>query len=110
MKETRMILSYLKAQKYLNSKYHRQNKDEMHHPLKHIIITPSGPVLIDFERCKETKKPKNVTQFVEFLCRIKEELSKKGILINAENLRKLSKEYKNNICLESLESIKKELV
>ncbi|MBI2112342.1 methyltransferase [Candidatus Woesearchaeota archaeon] len=81
------------------------NKDEMHHPLKHIIITPSGHVLIDFERCKETKKPKNVTQFVEFLCRIKEELGQKGILINAENLRKLSKEYKESISERNLKPI-----
>ena len=81
------------------------NKDEMHHPLKHIIITLSGPVLIDFERCRETKKPKNVTQFVEFLCRIKEELGQKGILINAENLRKLSKEYKESIGERNLKPI-----
>src|SRR3989338_10952221 len=50
------------------------NKFEMHHPTKHILINPGKPsrktvVMIDFERCKWTKKPKNVTQFVQFLQR-----------------------------------------
>lgn len=43
------------------------NKLEMHHPIKHILITKKGPVMIDFERCYYTKKPKNVTQFMQFL-------------------------------------------
>ncbi|MBA3064306.1 methyltransferase [Candidatus Woesearchaeota archaeon] len=42
------------------------DKEEMHHPLKHIIIDKK-PVMIDFERCKITKKPKNVTQFCQFI-------------------------------------------
>ena len=46
------------------------NKEEMHHPLKHIVIDKK-PVLLDFERTKKTEKPKNVTQFVEFLVRFK---------------------------------------
>tara|TARA_B100000315_G_scaffold259192_1_gene314141 strand:- start:2470 stop:3039 length:570 start_codon:yes stop_codon:yes gene_type:complete len=48
------------------------DKEEMHHPHKHIIITKTlKPVLIDFERSHHTLKPKNVTQFVEYLRRIK---------------------------------------
>jgi putative serine/threonine protein kinase len=44
------------------------NKEEMHRPLKHIIIDKMDkPVLIDFERCYEAKKPHNVTQFGQFL-------------------------------------------
>lgn len=46
------------------------NKEEMHHPLKHIIIDKNKnnkPVLVDFERCHKTKKPKNVTQFCQFI-------------------------------------------
>ncbi|QQG39252.1 MAG: hypothetical protein HYS32_02245 [Candidatus Woesearchaeota archaeon] len=42
------------------------NKLEMHKPLKHIVINKK-PVLIDFERCYRTNKPKNVTQFFQFL-------------------------------------------
>ena len=46
------------------------NKKEMHKPLKHIIIG-KNIVLIDFERCYKSKKPKNVTQFGQFLLRRK---------------------------------------
>ncbi|MBI1972546.1 hypothetical protein HYS50_00915 [Candidatus Woesearchaeota archaeon] len=53
------------------------NKLEMHHPVKHILLKRGKPsrktvVMIDFERCKQTQKPKNVTQFVQFLLRQKE--------------------------------------
>ncbi len=48
------------------------NKFEMHHPTKHILIKRGKPsrktvVMIDFERCRWTEKPKNVTQFAQFL-------------------------------------------
>ena len=44
------------------------NKEEMSHPIKHIIIDKNDqPVLIDFERCRYTLKPSNVTQFSDFL-------------------------------------------
>ncbi|MFH0898193.1 MAG: HemK2/MTQ2 family protein methyltransferase, partial [bacterium] len=44
------------------------DKEEMHHPFKHIIIDKK-PVLLDFERCHKTKKPKNLTQFLVCLIR-----------------------------------------
>jgi release factor glutamine methyltransferase len=72
------------------------NKEEMHHPHKHIIVNSfNEPMFIDFERCSETDIPKNVTQFVEYLCRIESELRIKGIQINIEDMRKLAKEYKD---------------
>ncbi len=43
------------------------NKEEMHRPLKHIIISKKGPVMIDFERAYKTNNPHNVTQFCTFL-------------------------------------------
>ncbi len=47
------------------------NKFEMHHPVKHIIVKKNNePVLIDFERCRRTEDPKNVTQFCDFLISI----------------------------------------
>lgn len=70
------------------------NKKEMHHPIKHIIIDKK-PVMIDFERCYYTKKPKNVTQFCQFL--LVKKLVKKTLI-------KTLKEYKNN---ESDENFKK---
>jgi len=72
-------------------------KEEMHHPLKHIIITKDNkPALIDFERTVETNKPKNVTQFIEFICRIEEELKAKGLKADKARLRELAKEYKDS--------------
>ena len=46
------------------------NKEEMHKPLKNIIIKKNKPVLIDFERCHYTSRPKNVNQFKESMKRI----------------------------------------
>ncbi len=71
------------------------NKEEMHHPMKHIVINSwNQPVLLDFERCYTTEKPHNVTQFVEFICRLQKELVKKGFSYSVEGLRELAKEYK----------------
>lgn len=42
-------------------------KKEMHRPVKHLIIRNSKPVMIDFERCRRTLKPSNVTQFCQYL-------------------------------------------
>lgn len=89
------------------------NKEEMHHPLKHIIITAKHtkpvPVMIDFERCKETDNVKNVTQFVEFIIRIKDELENKKINIAPGKLRELAKIYKEENSLENLENILKSI-
>jgi len=77
------------------------NKEEMHHPLKHVIVTNVGnPVLLDFERCSNTEKPKNVTQFIEFICRMD------GITVKIDELRELAREYKENICDQTYASIK----
>jgi predicted Ser/Thr protein kinase len=51
------------------------NKKELTNPYKHVIIRSAShpdkrgfdPVMIDFERCQKTEKPKNVTQFLQFL-------------------------------------------
>ena len=75
------------------------NKEEMHHPHKHIYITKNHrPVMIDFERCSRTENPKNVTQFVEFLARIKKDL--KEFTYDPDKLRELAKEYKQSRDLE----------
>lgn len=52
------------------------NKLEMNHPTKHIIIKKGKVrrktvVMIDFERCKQTEKPKNVTQFCQYVLKYK---------------------------------------
>ncbi len=46
------------------------NKEEFHNPIKNIIINKNKPILLDFERCHYTSRPKNVNQFKEFLRRL----------------------------------------
>lgn len=70
------------------------NKEEMHHPWKHVIVGKKGKVtLLDFERCKYTSKPHNVSQWCEALCRCAGELKKKGIVVDKEKMRGLAKKY-----------------
>jgi len=81
------------------------NKLEMHNPHKHIIIENKKPVLIDFERAYFTEKPKNVTQFCQFL------MSKRvqGMIkynINKKRLINLLKQYKNNQTEKNFKLIK----
>ncbi|MBU1205103.1 MAG: methyltransferase [Nanoarchaeota archaeon] len=82
------------------------DKEEMHHPLKHIIIDKK-PVLIDFERCKKTKKPKNITQFCQFLMSWSTGLllKQKGIKLNKDKIIKLAKTYKKEQTKENLNKI-----
>lgn len=74
-------------------------KEEMHRPHKHILVqkVEGGVkgVLLDFERCRRSESPQNVTQFVEFISRMSEELSSKGLSYDAIHLRELSREYKD---------------
>ena len=86
------------------------NKEEMHHPLKHIIMDKNDyPIMIDFERCSETDNPKNVTQFIEFICRINQELHSKNLKYDLVKLRELAKEYKETYSLESFQDLKNNL-
>ena len=73
------------------------NKKEMHHPVKHVVIGDGKATLLDFERCKKTMKPKNVTQFCQFLTsnNILPLLKNKDILIDKDPLIKLAKKYKD---------------
>ena len=68
-------------------------KEEMHHPTKHIIVRSGKPVLIDFERCRFTEKPKNVTQLVQYLTssRLSAQLREKGFSLTG--LRKWARTY-----------------
>lgn len=45
----------------------RVSKEEMHHPVKHVIVGKGRVVMIDFERCHRTESPQNVTQFSQFI-------------------------------------------
>tara|TARA_Y100000310_G_C20465028_1_gene707190 strand:- start:23 stop:565 length:543 start_codon:yes stop_codon:yes gene_type:complete len=73
------------------------NKLEMNHPLKHVLVRDNKVVLIDFERCKRTEKPKNVTQVCQFLARY---FGVIGILEKA-------KDYKEDFSENSYKEVKK---
>jgi HemK-related putative methylase len=84
------------------------NKFEMTNPYKHIIISGSGKHLkvkmIDFERCTYTERPKNITQFIQYLCsgKFRNILSKKNIFVDVEALRNIAKSYNKTIVEKDL--------
>lgn len=69
------------------------NKEEMHHPVKHVIIG-KNITLLDFERASKSIKPHNVTQFCQYIINQRKQLNKKGFKISKENMIKLAKSYK----------------
>ncbi len=83
-------------------------KFEMTHPIKHVIVQKNNvPVMIDFERCRKTDKPKNVTQFVSFIAKgpLGKLLVSKGIKIDSDRLLSLAQEYKHNLTDKSFKEI-----
>jgi release factor glutamine methyltransferase len=82
----------------------RINKEEMHHPLKHVLIGKKV-VLLDFERANKTINPHNVNQFCQYIMNQKDILNKKGFRIDKEKLIKLAKSYKENPVKERLYNI-----
>jgi HemK-related putative methylase len=80
------------------------NKEEMHNPYKHVIID-IHPVMVDFERCKPTVDPKNVTQFCQYLMLLKPVLDKKGFKIDRERLMNLAREYKKRMTEKNFQEI-----
>jgi release factor glutamine methyltransferase len=71
------------------------NKEEMHHPIKHVIVNKKT-VLLDFERANKSLSPRNVTQFCQYVINQANELNRKGFKIDREKLIKLAKSYKEN--------------
>jgi len=85
------------------------NKEEMHHPVKHVIVSNNKPILLDFERCHKTLKPHNVTQFCQYIIRLSKLLKGKNIIINKKKIIKLSKIYKKDINKKNLRVILNEI-
>ena len=84
------------------------NKEEMHHPVKHVIVTKQHkPMLLDFERCKPKKKTHNVTQFSQFLIsgRMMPYLEKKKIRINMLEMLNRARKYSEKKNKERFEQI-----
>ena len=86
------------------------NKKELQRPIKHIIIGKKVK-MIDFERCKETRHPKNVTQFCQFLTskNMKKILEEKNIRIGKDKLIVLLQEYKKEQNEKNFKKIVKHL-
>ena len=76
-------------------------KGEMQHPYKHILIIKENknliPMLIDFERCKKTLNPKNVTQFAQYLMSspFSKLIENKDFVFEQDILVPLCKQYKS---------------
>ena len=85
------------------------DKEEMHHPYKHIIIEKKSkkPVLIDFERCHKTIDQKNVTQFCSYIISdfMLNVLKQKGIKVNVEKMIDSARKYKKEMSKKNLERI-----
>ena len=83
------------------------DKEEMHHPFKHIIISKSKPYLIDFERMHYSTSPKNITQFCQFLInsQLNRLLKDKKINIDKTELIGLAKIYKNRQNMQNFRKI-----
>jgi predicted Ser/Thr protein kinase len=82
------------------------NKLELTNPYKDILVTADNKaVMIDFERCYEAKKSKNVTQFLQYLIKNKPLLEKKEMIINRDELIKLGKAYKEKPTKKSFNKI-----
>ena len=83
-------------------------KGEMMRPLKHVIVTAGNEVVfIDFERCRASEKPKNVTQFCQFLAGrgVEELLRGKRPCINGKLMLKRAAVYKKDLGTGSYEKI-----
>lgn len=84
------------------------NKEEMHHPLKHIIVQKNNrPVLLDFERCRPRDKVHNVTQFAQFMIsgRMIPVLDRLKIRINLLEMLNRARKYSENKSIERFEDI-----
>ena len=73
----------------------RISKEEMHHPVKHILIG-KRVVMIDFERAHHTPKPQNITQFCQFLIELTGVFMEKGIVIDKDEIIELARNYHGN--------------
>ncbi len=65
-KEQIKILKQLLKQAYILDKL-KVNKLEMHRVTKNGIVRKEKLILLDFERCKQTLHPKNITQTCQFI-------------------------------------------
>jgi release factor glutamine methyltransferase len=82
-------------------------KQEMTNPYKHILVNDKRIVMIDFERCRQTEKPGNVTQLVQWLGgdEVMPMLQGKGLTYDIAELRKLAGKYKQSRTEQDFEAL-----
>lgn len=87
------------------------NKQEMNHPQKHIIINKRKsqkqssnnshikPYLVDFERARFSKNPKNLSQFISYISgtKLKRFFGKQDIRLKGKRLREFISSYKKEV-------------
>ncbi len=83
---------------------HNISKGEMHRLHRHIIVS-KRTVMIDFERARRTDKPKNVTQFCQFVKSQQGLLAQKKIFISMQQLKDAAWEYSRTRDIESLRQV-----
>ncbi|MBS3128451.1 methyltransferase [Candidatus Woesearchaeota archaeon] len=82
------------------------DKEEMHHPFKHIIISKNKPVFLDFERCSKVKKPKNVTQFCQCISYgLSDTLKTKKFFVDQKKMKELAQNYKEHYDKQAFDHI-----
>lgn len=105
-KEILKIIKSLFNQTYTMDRL-KVDKEEMHMPFKHIIVGKDQVTLLDFERCHIVQKPKNTTQFCQFVScgKIAPLLKTKHITVNETKLRSAAANYKQTYTKKSLDKI-----
>ena len=86
----------------------RVNKEEMHHPYKHIVIdAKKRPVLLDFERCHKSAESANATQFSSYIIsgHMTELLKDKGIKVDRDKMIAAAKKYKKDVSKKNLDKM-----
>ncbi|KAJ1459701.1 hypothetical protein M885DRAFT_585665 [Pelagophyceae sp. CCMP2097] len=73
-------------------------KREMQRPLRHLIVSAERCVFLDFERCRFVAKPRNVTQFCQYLASawVLQQLRRLGVHVDVKALREATKAYKTD--------------
>lgn len=109
-KNIRIVLRKVLKQCFIMDNY-KLAKEEMHRPIKHIIIKGTKPVMIDFERMHVVAKPHNVTQFVTFLtgAAMMQIYKSKKMKVNKNTLQRLAREYSKDYSKKAFNEIVKEI-
>jgi len=105
--KTKKVLTEIFKQCFILDKL-KINKEEMHRPLKHVLIDKNLKVtMIDFERTHKTNNPKNSTQFIQYLSKapVMRLLRKKGFKYNRKQLLNFAKEYKKKTSAKNMVNI-----